>query len=82
MKTADLAGKSLADVLQALERGRIGHRAAMDYLHIDSYRELTEIMHANGCLLPGHQPRRVSPETRAVLRRAIGKDDPDETDKR
>ena len=66
----DLAGCSLADVLAKLEKGRIGHAAAMRWLNIESLDELVETMHVNGRLMPGHQPMRVSPETLAVLRAA------------
>jgi hypothetical protein len=65
----DLKGCSLADVLAKLERGKIGHRAAMEWLDVESYDALVEIMHANGRLMPGHQPMRVAPETRALVRR-------------
>jgi hypothetical protein len=41
----------------------------MEWLEIESYDRLVDIMHANGRLIPGHQPMRVSPETRALLRR-------------
>jgi hypothetical protein len=61
-------GCSLADVLEKLEKGKIGHRAAMEWLNIESHNELVEIMHANGRLMPGHQPMRVAPETRALVR--------------
>ncbi len=64
----DLAGCSLADVLQRLEKGKIGHHAAMSWLNVTSYDDLVEIMHLNGRLMPGHQPMRVSPETRALVR--------------
>lgn len=40
----------------------------MQWLNIDSQNELVEIMHVNGRLMPGHQPMRVSPETRALVR--------------
>jgi len=66
--TDDLKGLSLADVLAKLEKGKIGHRAAMVWLNIDSYDALVDIMHVNGRLMPGHQPMRVSPETRALVR--------------
>ena len=65
----DLEGCSLADVLAKLEKGKIGHRAAMEWLNIDYYPDLVEIMHVNGRLMPGHQPMRVSPETRALVKR-------------
>ena len=69
MTAADpLAGCSLAEVLAKLERGRIGHRAAMAWLNIDSYPALVEIMHANGRRMPGHRPMRLSAETEALLR--------------
>jgi hypothetical protein len=64
----DLKGCSLADVLEKLEKGKIGHRAAMAWLNIESQNELVEIMHVNGRLMPGHQPMRVAPETRALVR--------------
>lgn len=65
----DLIGNSLAAVLEKLEKGKIGHRAAMEWLDIDSFDTLVEIMHANGRLMPGHQPMRVAPETRELVRR-------------
>lgn len=65
----DLKGNSLANVLEKLEKGKIGHRAAMAWLNVASYDALVEIMHMNGRLMPGHQPMRVAPETRALLRR-------------
>ncbi|MSP01525.1 MAG: hypothetical protein EXR07_10840 [Acetobacteraceae bacterium] len=64
----DLKGCSLADVLEKLEKGKIGHQAAMEWLNIKSHDALVEIMHTNGRLMPGHQPMRVSPETRALVR--------------
>jgi hypothetical protein len=64
----DLSGCSLADVLAKLEKGKIGHRAAMSWLNIESQNELVEIMHVNGRLMPGHQPMRVAPATRALVR--------------
>jgi hypothetical protein len=64
----DLKGCSLADVLEKLEKGKIGHTAAMEWLNVKSYDDLVEIMHVNGRLMPGHQPMRVSPETRALVR--------------
>ena len=64
----ELKGCSLADVLEKLEKGKIGHRAAMEWLNVRSYDALVEIMHANGRLMPGHQPMRVSPATRALVR--------------
>jgi hypothetical protein len=65
----ELKGCSLADVLERLEKGKIGHRAAMEWLNVKSYGDLVEVMHVNGRLMPGHQPMRVAPETRALLRR-------------
>lgn len=64
----DLEGLSLADVLAKLEKGKIGHRAAMTWLNVASYDDLVEIMHVNGRLMPGHQPMRVAPDTRALVR--------------
>ena len=64
----DLKGCSLADVLERLEKGRIGHAAAMLWLNTDSLDELVETMHVNGRLMPGHQPMRVAPATAALVR--------------
>ena len=47
----------------------IGHRAAMEWLNVESYDALVEIMHVDGRLMPGHQPMRVAPETRELVRR-------------
>ena len=66
-----LKGCSLADVLEFLEQGRIGHQAAMDWLHIESLNVLTDIMYANGRVMPGHQEMEVAPETRALLRQIM-----------
>jgi hypothetical protein len=63
-----LKGCSLAEVLEKLEKGKIGHRDAMEWLNIESQDELVEIMHINGRLMPGHQPMRVAPETGALMR--------------
>ena len=65
----ELKGSSLAEVLEKLEKGRIGHRAAMEWLNVESYDALVEIMHVDGRLMPGHQPMRVAPETRELVRR-------------
>jgi hypothetical protein len=64
----DLKGCSLADVLERLEKGKIGHSDAMRWLNIESLNELVEIMHVNGRLMPGHRPMRVPPETIALVR--------------
>jgi hypothetical protein len=64
----ELKGLSVADVLERLEKGKIGHRAAMEWFNLSSYADLVEIMHVNGRLMPGHQPMRVSAETRALVR--------------
>ena len=39
---------TLADMVEQLERGRIGHSEAMRWLGVDSYAALVEIVHANG----------------------------------
>jgi hypothetical protein len=65
----NLKGNSLADVLEKLEKGKIGHRVAMEWLNVKSYNELVDIMHFNGRLMPGHRPMRVAPETRELVRR-------------
>jgi hypothetical protein len=66
-------GDSLADVLEKLEKGKIGHRAAMEWLNVESIDALVEIMHTNGRLMPGHQPMRVAPETRQLVRQIFRK---------
>jgi hypothetical protein len=68
----DLAGLSLYEVLGKLERGKVGHLAVMDWLGIDSYPRLVEIMHHNGRRMPGHIPMKLKPETIAIVRQALG----------
>lgn len=65
----DLAGLAVADVLDLLEAGKIGHRLAMEYFGYDHYKDLVETMHANGRTMPGHQPMRIAPETQALIKR-------------
>lgn len=62
---------TLAELLDKLERGRIGHTEAMQWLSVDSYTELVDIVHANGRQMPGHRPTPVSPETGALLCRVM-----------
>ena len=64
----ELEGCSLFDVLKKLEQSKIGHQTAMDWLNIDSIEQLVETMHANGRLMPGHQPMRISAGTRELVR--------------
>ncbi len=64
----DLSGCSLDDVLARLEAGKVGHSAVMEWLDIDSYNELVEIMHFNGRIMPGHRDMIVTPETQALIR--------------
>jgi len=64
----DQKGCSLADVPGKLEKGRIGHRAAMLWLNATSYDHLEEIIIANGRQMPEPQPMRVEPETRELVR--------------
>ena len=47
---------TLAEMLDKLERGRIGHTEAMRWLGVNSYNELVEIVHYNGRQMPGHRP--------------------------
>jgi hypothetical protein len=58
---------TLAEMLDKLERGRIGHREAMQWLGVDSFNELVDIVHLNGRRMPGHRATPVSAETRALL---------------
>ena len=59
---------TLAEMLDKLERGRIGHGEAMRWLGVDSYNELVEIVHYNGRQMPGHRATPIPAETRALLR--------------
>ena len=69
----DLKGLSVADVLNLLEQHKIGHRLALEYFGFERYDELVETMHANGRIMPGHQPMRIAPETLAIIRDITGK---------
>ncbi len=64
---------TLAEILDKLERGRIGHSEAMCWLGIDSIEELVRIVHFNGWRMPGHIPMKISPESRALLRQVTRK---------
>lgn len=66
-----LEGCSLAEVFERLEKGRIGHGAAMRWLNVDSLDELVEIIHVNGRLMPGHRPMRVARDTVALVRSIV-----------
>jgi hypothetical protein len=59
---------TLAELLDKLERGRVGHSEAMRWLGVDSYAALVEIVHANGRQMPGHRSAPVPERTRALLR--------------
>lgn len=67
----DLRGMSLADLLEQLEKGRVGYTDAMDWLRIESLNELVEIMHLNGRSMPGHRPMTIARETRILLRQIM-----------
>ena len=64
----DLSGCSLADVLERLEAGKVGHRAVMEWLDVDNYHDLVETMHFNGRIMPGHRDMVVTKETQALIR--------------
>lgn len=66
---SELRGLGLPKVLEMLEKGKVGHNAVMDYLNIDSYYRLVDIMHANGRQLPGHRPMPIRRETLELLKR-------------
>jgi hypothetical protein len=68
MDKHDLKGLSVADVLDLLERHKIGHRLAMEYFGYESLGDLIDTMHANGRTMPGHQPMRIAPETLRLIR--------------
>jgi hypothetical protein len=61
-------GWTLEDVLERLEKGKIGHAVAMEWLNIESLNRLCDIMYANGRVMPGHQHMEVAPETLELLR--------------
>ena len=64
----DLKGLGVADVLDLLEAGKIGHQRGLDYFGYTRYEELVATMHANGRTMPGHQPMRIAPETLELIR--------------
>ena len=69
----DLKGLAVADVLDLLEDHKIGHRLAMEYFGYSSYLDLVETMHANGRIMPGHQPMSIVPETLNLIRQITHK---------
>ena len=72
----DLKGLSVADVLDLLEHRKIGHRLALEYFGYERYDDLVETMHANGRVMPGHQPMRIAPETLELVRQITRKPSP------
>lgn len=58
---------TLAEMLDKLEGGRIGHTEAMQWLGVDSYNALVDIVQTNGRQMPGHRAIPLSAETRAML---------------
>jgi hypothetical protein len=64
---------TLAEMLDKLEKGRIGHGEAMRWLGVESINELVATVHANGRQMPGHRATPLSPETRDVLRQVTVK---------
>lgn len=68
----DLRGLTVAEVLETLEKGKVGYGAVMDYLRIDKLTELVEIMHFNGRQMPGHKPMTIRRETLDLLKQIIG----------
>lgn len=63
----ELEGLSVADVLELLERGKIGHKVAMEWLGLKSYNDLVRTMHYNGRMMPGHQPMIITRETQELV---------------
>ena len=57
----------VADVIDAVARGRIGHREAMERLGLDSYPQLVDTVHANGRIMWAHRPRRPDAKTMTLL---------------
>ncbi len=60
-------------MIDAVENGRIGHREAMKRLHLRTYGELVDTLHANGRRLWAHKPAKPDPDTLSVLARACGR---------
>ncbi len=73
MSIHDLKGLSVADVLNLLEDHKIGHRLAMEYFGYELYDDLVQTMHANGRIMPGHQPMRIAPETMDLIKQITRK---------
>ena len=57
----------VADVIDAVARGRIGHREATERLGLDSTPQLVDTVHANGRVTWAHRPRRPDARTMALL---------------
>ena len=68
MDRDDLRGLTVAEVLEMLEKGKVGYGPVMDYLRIDSLNELVEIMHFNDRQMPGHRPMPIRRETLELLK--------------
>jgi hypothetical protein len=64
--------ETAAEIMDAVEQGTIGHRRAMEALHLESFDALVETMHLNGRTFWAHRATRPSAENKAALRLACG----------
>ena len=70
----DSEPRTVAEIVEAVHDGSIGHRQAIEALGLRGYNDLIDVMHANGLPLWAHRPpRRASRELLDVLAAACGK---------
>lgn len=69
--------RTVADIIDDVSAGRIGHREAIERLGLDSYPELLDTMRANGRSLWAHRAgaRGIDKATLEVLRLACRRTD-------
>ena len=66
--------RTVAEIIDAVHRGTIGHKRAMTALRLNNYNELVDVMHANGKALWAHRPaRRPSRALMDVIAEACGR---------
>lgn len=66
--------RTVAEIIDAVHDGTIGHKRAMEALGLNNYNELIDVMHANGKALWAHRPvRRPSRALMDVLAAACGR---------
>jgi hypothetical protein len=64
---------TVADIVKAVSRGRMGNREAIEALQLRNYDELVETVHRNGYTMAGHRPMGDRRQNALLIALACGK---------